>query len=401
VDASTAQRSALDGVKVADFSIWMFGPIATQVLGDFGAEVIKVEPPGGEPGRGEGLNHPLVNGVSTRYLCRNRNKRSVCLNLRHDEGRGLAERLVADCDVMVTNFRPGVAERLGLSYARLSEINPGLIYVAGSGYGPSGPYAGRGGQDRTAQALSGFMAANGDPGTPPFGARGSIMDFIGGMTMVQGILVALLARQRTGRGQRVDISLLDAAVNANTEHLTTYLNTGEVVTQSYEPLMRAYPTKDGYLQVVTAFARSKDPLGSLCAALQRPELAEDPRFATPAALARHEELLAGKLEEVFRTRTTAEWLDVMDAHDIIAAPVLDFPAVVADPQVQHNDILLSTRHPTVGDIRLVGQPVKLSDTPARVRYPPPLVGEHTDEVLTELGLSAVQITALRESGTAT
>jgi formyl-CoA transferase len=392
-------RSALEGLKVADFSIWMLGPFATQILGDFGAEVTKIEPPGGEPGRGEGRNHPLVHGVSTRYVARNRNKRSVCLDLRRPEGRAVAARIVARSDVVVTNFRPGVAERLGLSYEQLSKDNPRLIYVAGSGYGPSGPYQARGGQDRTAQAMSGFMAANGDPGTVPFGARGSIMDFVGAMTLAQGILVALLARHRTSRGQRVDVSLLDAAINANTEHLTTFLNTGEAVPQSYEPLMRVYPTTDGNIQVVTVFARTKDPLRALCAAIERPEIADDPRFATPEALDRHERELTELLGTVFATRSTADWLRVMDEHDIISAPVYGFADVVTDPQVRHNDLFESVPADG-GDVTLVRQPIRLSDTPARISLPPPAAGEHTDAILGELGLSAVEIATLRQSGVA-
>jgi crotonobetainyl-CoA:carnitine CoA-transferase CaiB-like acyl-CoA transferase len=389
---------ALAGIKVVDFSIWMFGPIATQVLGDFGAEIIKVEPPGGESGRGQGRNHPLHHGMSTRFLCRNRNKRSICLNLVETEGRSITDQLIADADVVVMNFRPGVAERLGLTYERLHGLNPRLIYVAGSGYGESGPYARRGGQDRAAQALSGFMAANGDPGSMPTGSRISIMDFAAGMVLTQGILVALLARERTGTGQRVDVSLLDAAINANTEGLTTYLNTGVMLRQTHEPLMRVYRTSDGYLQVVTVFARTVQPLAALCQALQRPDIAADPRYASWELILEHEAELTAALQEEFLTGTTAEWVQIMDERDIISAPVHDYSQVFEDPQVQHNQLLAHAKHPVVGDMDLVGQPIKLSNTPARIKFAPPLPGEHTDEILRELGYENARITALRQNG---
>ncbi|MDT5208881.1 MAG: hypothetical protein QOF67_1296 [Mycobacterium sp.] len=389
---------ALAGVKVVDFSIWMFGPIATQVLGDFGADVIKVEPPGGESGRGQGRGHPLHHGMSTRFMCRNRNKRSICVNLVDATGRAIVDQLVIDADVVVMNFRPGVAERLGLTYERLHALNHRLVYVSGTGYGESGPYSRRGGQDRAAQGLSGFMAANGDPGSMPTGSRISIMDFAAGMVLTQGILVALLARERTGTGQRVDVSLLDAAINANTEGLTTYLNTGETIRQSHEPLMRVYRTANGFLQLVTVFARTVDPLASLCRALNRPDIANDPRFGGDA-LPEHEGELTDALQEVFDTRSTEEWMALLDEHDIISAPVYDYSQVFDDPQVRHNGLLAHAEHPVVGGLQLVGQPIKLSDTPARIALAPPLPGEHTDDILRELGYEPEQIRTLRQNGT--
>ncbi|TDE01152.1 CaiB/BaiF CoA transferase family protein [Jiangella asiatica] len=390
--------TALGGIRVVDFSIWMFGPAATQVLGDFGADVVKVEPPGGEPGRGKGMGHPLHHGMSTRYISRNRNKRSVCVDLTTAEGGRIARALMAGADVVVQNFRPGVAERLGIDYRSARECRPDVIYAAGSGYGQTGPYAHRGGQDRAAQAMSGFMSANGDPGQPPTGARVSVMDYLGGMILAQGVLVALVARLRTGRGQRVDLSLLDAAVSGNTEGMTTYLNTGEALVQRFDPLMRAYQTADGALQIVTVFAKTKNPMKELAEAVGRPELAEDPRFTSDEARATHEAELADLLQAALAARSTADWLAIFDAHGIISAPVYDYAQVAADPQVRHNELIVTGEHPEIGEVAMVGQPLRLSGTPSEVTRMPPLPGEHTDEVLTDLGIHRPDLARWRDQG---
>lgn len=389
----TRPTGALTGIRVLDFSIWMLGPGATQVLGDFGADIVKIEPVGGEPGRGLGMGHPLHSGVSTRFLSRNRNKRSLCLDLGSETGRRIASALMSEADVVVQNFRPGVAERLGIGYADATAARPDIVYASGSGYGLQGPLAHLGGQDRAAQAMSGFLSANGDPGQTPTAVRAPIMDFAGAMILAQGILVALLARERTGEGQRVDLALLDAAIAANTEHLTTYLNTGRLIQQSYDPLMRCYRTADGAVQVVTVFARSQNPMRELAVAIGREGLADDPRFATADARDAHELELTESIAAVMAERTTEEWLEVFEAHGIIAAPVNTYADLVGHPQVQANGIIASTHHPVLGDVSLVDQPLRLSATPASIRMAPPLPGEHTAELLLEAGFDQADISA--------
>jgi crotonobetainyl-CoA:carnitine CoA-transferase CaiB-like acyl-CoA transferase len=356
--------AALEGVRVLDFSIWMFGPICTQVLGDFGADVVKVEPLGGEPGRGIGMNHPTTGGVSARYLSRNRNKKSICLDLRNPASRDVLERFVARSDVTVQNFR----------YEDFAPLNDRLIYVCGTGYGLTGPYQSMGGQDRAAQAMSGFTYANGNPGTVPLPARTSIMDVFGGMLMTQGVLLALRARELTGQGQRVDLSLLDAAIASNT-----------------------YRTKDSYLQLVMVFVRHGSPLRLLCEIVGIDDLSADPRFDGPVAIAANAQQLTELLQDVFATRTTDEWLELLRPHDIICVPVYNFAQVFQDPQVVANDLVREVVQGEAGTVRLLDQPIRLSATPAKVAIAPPTVGEHTDELLVSLGFDDGEIATLRDA----
>lgn len=388
----------LDGIRVLDLTIWMFGPFCTQTLGDFGADVIKVEPPAGEAGRGIGKNHPLWEGVSTRYLARNRNKRSVAVDLRQPEGQRVLHRLVADADVLVHNFRPDVPARLGIDYETLAAINPRLVYVAGSGFGPTGPYARLGGQDRVAQAMSGFVFGNGDPGTKPSSARTSIMDSFGAMVMVQAVLLALLARERDGIGQRVDLALFDAAIYSNIESISTALNSPDPVGQAYDPLMSIYRTADGLLQLVMVFVRSGNPLAMLCEILGIADLSVQERFATKAAQAAHGAELIDLLEAEFRKQPTAHWLARLREQDVICSPVYDYAQLAADEQVAVNEMLLDIPDGSGNTARMVAQPIRMSATPASIRRFPPAIGEHTDEVLRAAGLSEADLAALRTDG---
>lgn len=388
----------LNGLRVLDLTIWMFGPFCTQTLGDFGADVIKIEPPGGEPGRGIGRDHPTWEGTSTRYLSRNRNKRSIVIDLRQAEGRRTLHRLAQQADVLVHNFRPDVPARLGLDYETLGSLNPRLIYVAGSGFGQTGPYATMGGQDRVAQAMSGFVFGNGDPGTKPFSARTSIMDSFGGMVMVQAILLALLHRDRTGIAQRVDLALFDAAVFSNIESITTALNSADPVGQAYDPLMSIYQTADGLLQLVMVFVRSGSPLQLLCDILGIEDLSRQERFATKAAQAANGPELIGLLEAEFRKQSTAFWLERLRAHDIICSPVYDYAQLAADEQIAVNGMLRDMRDAEGRVLRAVAQPIRLSESPAEIRRFPPEIGEHSVEILREAGLSQPEIEELLANG---
>lgn len=388
----------LDGIRVLDLTIWMFGPICTQVLGDFGADVIKIEPISGEAGRGINRGHPMWRGISTRYLSRNRNKRSIAIDLRTEAGRDVFMKLVEEADVVVQNFRPGVAERLGVDYDSMYQRNPRVIYMSGSGYGPTGPYAALGGQDRVVQVMSGFVFGNGDPGTKPFSARTSIMDSFGGMVMVQGILLALLARHATGEGQRVDLSLFDAAIFSNIESFTTYLNSGDPVGQAYDPLMSIYRTADSLLQLVMVFVRDDAPLALLCRIMGIDDLSQVERFSSKPAMAENGRELIDLLEVEFRKQPTAYWLEKLRAHDVICGPVYDYADLADDPQVEANGMLQEFTDREGNEARFVSQPIRLSRTPASIERFPPEIGEHTDEILRAAGLNEAEVRRLRDAG---
>jgi formyl-CoA transferase len=385
----------LEGIRVLDFTHMLFGPSSTQVLGDFGADVVKVEPPGGEPGRsGRGEPYATIDGVNVGFLSRNRNKRSLVVNLRMAEGKEVVRRLAAVSDVVVQNFRPGVAERLGLAHDDLRVLNPRLVYVVGTGYGPTGPYQSRGGQDRAAQAMSGLMSTTGEPDWPPVAVGQPIIDVFAGMLLAQGVLLALMAREKTGRGQRVDVSLLDTAIVAGMQQCTNFLTAGQVPVRRIRPLMDVYRTADGHLQLITTFMRTDNRLQAVCRALEIDDLSTDPRFASPERMEQHVLELREILRAAFLRRPTADWMPLLEREGIIGAPVYDYGQVFSDPQVQHNRMVMETDHPRIGPIRLVAPAVKLSETPGWVHRPPPLLGQHTDEILASVGYSAAEIAEL-------
>lgn len=384
---------ALDGIRVLDFTQVEMGPVCTQVLGDFGADVVKIE----RPGAGDLSRHKVfpAEGENPVFLSLNRNKRSLAIDLRSEEGRELALRLAERSDVLVHNFRPDVMVRLGLGYEALRERNPRLVYASGSGFGPSGPYAHKGGQDVLAQALSGMMATNAPRGGAPVMANNPIADFTAGMLLVQGILLALLARERTGRGQEVHVSLLDGMLASQLQEASYSMATGRTLNWGHLPLSGPFPTVDGSIAIVGAFRAN--PLADLCAVLGLEDLSLDPRFADTLASIEHAGELRARLGEAFRTRTTAEWLHDLEAADFLCSPVLSLDEALRDPQVAHNGMIVELPHPQ-GTVRAIGWPVKMSETPGAVRRPPPLLGQHGDEILGEIGLSAIEVAALRSRG---
>ncbi|MBL1093984.1 MULTISPECIES: CaiB/BaiF CoA transferase family protein [Streptomyces] len=390
---------ALTGIRVLDLSRILSGPLATMVLADLGAEVIKVEDTkDGDDTRQWGP--PFQGTESAYFLAANRNKRGISVDLKTRQGRDFVLRLADRADVVVENFRPGTADRLGLGYRTLSPRNPRLVYASISGYGQTGPWATRPGYDAIAQAQSGMMSITGEPGGPPMRPGVATADIGAGMWAVIGILAALQARHTTGRGQHLDISLLDGQLAWLTYVAGGYLTTGTVPGPhgSAHPTIvpyQALTTADGHLMI----AAGNDTLWQrLAHVLGLAPLAADPRFATNPDRVRHREHLIPLLEQALSRRTSTEWAQLLDEAGIPCAPITNVAQALASPQASARDMVTEIHHPTAGRLRTLASPLKLSDTPARIRTAPPLLGQHTDEVLTETGYSPADIAALHASG---
>ena len=387
----------LAGIVVVDFSQLAQGPFATQILGDLGAEIVKIEAPNGDWMRGYSLQNAYADGMSVSFISYNRNKRSIVLDLKSTEGLELARRLIDRADIVIENFRPGVMERLGLGYDVLAARNPRLVYCASVGYGQDGPYVGRPGQDLLVQSLAGLASLGGRDQDPPAPAGIGVADLAAGLHIVYGVLAALIARDRTGRGQRVDVNMLNSLLALEHQEIASYLYTGQLSPRANSGLASAYagaplgiyPTADGWL------ALSMQPLGRLAGLLGMDDFAG----VDSSNVIDGRDDIKRRLEEATRTRTTSEWLDHLLAHDVWCAPVNDLDRVVEDPQVVHNDILIEVEHRTAGPVRVVGSPVRFSDTPSSVRLGPPELGQHTAEILHEvLDMSDEEIAAAREHG---
>ncbi|MGC9394998.1 MAG: CaiB/BaiF CoA transferase family protein [Anaerolineae bacterium] len=390
---------ALEGIRILDLTRVLAGPYATMVLADLGADVIKIERPGtGDDSRNFG---PYLHGESAYYMSLNRNKRSMTLNLKSPHGKQIIRELVPLMDVVVENFRPGTLEKLGLGYETLREINPRLIYAAASGFGRTGPYSRRPAYDGVVQAMGGVMSITGPEDGTPTRVGTSIGDIIAGIFTAIGILSALAARERTGKGQLVDVAMLDCQVAILENAIARYSVTGEIPRPigsrhpSVVPL-EPFETQDGQLMV----AVGNDAVWlRLCEGLERPDLAADPRFtANPSRLAHYDELRP-ILAEIFRTRTNAEWQARLDAVGVPASPINNVPQVMEHPQVLAREMLVKLAHPVAGELTMAGIPIKLSETPGAIRMPAPTLGQHTEELLRDLlGYTPEQIAALRAEG---
>ena len=389
--------SALDGIRVLDVTQVMAGPYCAMLLCDMGADVIKVEAPGGDSSRrmagAEGNDSAAFNAV-------NRGKRGIVVDLKQPRGQTVLRRLAAGADVVVENYRPGVMARFGLDYESLAAASPRLIYASISGYGQTGPAAGRGGFDLVAQGVSGLMSVTGEPDRPPVKVGVPLTDLGAGLFAVIGILAALQHRARTGRGQQVDTALVDAGVALSVWEATELFSSGQVPrplgsAHRMSAPYQAVRCSDGY---ITLGAANDRIFRRLAEVLGHPEWVDDADFASDGGRVRHRQRLAAAIEEVTARHSRAHWLAELDAHDIPCGPIQDYREVMEDPQVRAREMVVETRHPTLGAISTLGTPIKLSASPLAPGRPAPLLGQHTDEVLRDAGYDTGEIAVLRADG---
>ena len=390
----------LDGFTVLDFTRVLSGPYCTMQLADMGARVIKIEKPGkGDDTRAWGP--PFVNGESAYFLSINRNKESLTLDLKHADARGVLDRLLAHADVLVENFRPGTMSRLGLGYEQLAERFPRLVYCSISGFGQTGPRRTEAGYDAVVQAEGGLMSITGAAEGPPFRLGVAISDIVSGMFATQGIAFALLARARTGQGQLVDIAMLDATAALLTYQAGIYFTTGQTPARlgNRHPTIVPYETFEAADGDFVIAVGNDDQWRRFCAVAGLDALAADERFATNRARVAGYDVLRPLLGERLRTDTRAAWVERLRGAGVPCGSVRDVAEVLQDPHLQARGMVQAIEHAVAGALRVTGVPIQLSDTPGAVRTPPPLLGEHTEEILsTDAGMSAGEIQALRSSG---
>jgi len=384
---------------VVELAQIMAGPTCGMLLADMGADVIKVEKlPGGDDTRS--YSEPQVKGESAAFMMLNRGKRGIAVNLKTAGGLEVVKRLLADADVVTENYRKGTLEKLGLGYDVLRELNPRLVYCAISGYGRTGPYADKGGFDLIAQGFAGLMSITGEPGGPPVKSGTPVADINAGIFAALGIVSALLARARTGRGQMVETSLMEAGIQQTYWQAAIYFATGvnpgpsgsaHILTAPYQ----AFPTADGWINLGGA---NQSNWERIVKAIGMPELGTDPRFATNTDRMRNLAALTPLLADALKRKPSAHWIAELEAAGVPVGPVNRIGDMLADPQVQARDMVVETEHPKAGRVKGIGHPIKFTDTPGGTKRPAPLLGEHTREVLGSLGYSAAEIDALVRDG---
>lgn len=391
-------QQALQDIRVLDFSQMMMGPWGTQFLGDMGADVIKVERPvHGEWERGLRAMGELLCGESPYFLAMNRNKRSLTANLKDARAREIIHKIAAKADLVVENFRPGVLDRLGLGYEDLRKINPSIVYVSGSGWGPDGPYVDRPGQDLLVQAMSGLAAYGGREGENPVPCGSSIVDASTALMIAFSSMVGLYHKLRTGEGQKIDVSLFNTAIAVQCQEMSIHLNMQRQFERSRAGIGGAwlsapfgiYRASDGYMAIAMA---SLATLGELIG------VAELAKYDNPADAYDKRDEIKPLIDAKIATEPAGHWLKVLLDADVWCAKVQDFHDIERDPQVAHNGLIAEIEHKRCGPIRVVGIPVRFSKTPGTIRLAPPLVGEHNDEILTDLGYRPADVERFRAEG---
>lgn len=378
---------ALKHIRILDLSRVLAGPYCTMILGDLGAEVIKVEAPGGSDDTRK-WGPPFKNNVSAYYLCTNRNKKSITVDLKTTEGIDVIKKLVYESDVIIHNFKTGTMERFGLDYDTLSQINPKLVYCSITGFGETGPYKKMPGYDFIIQAMSGFMSITGDEQSGPQKLGVAITDVLTGLYATIGIQAALLERTQSGKGQKIDISLYDSAVSALVNIGSNYLMSGEIPDRLGNHHANIVPyqtfqTMDG--EMVIAIGNDKQ-FKALCSILDTPQYYKDQRFRTNPERVKHRDILVPLLQEVFVTKPTSYWQNKCHENNIPCGPIQNLEQVAKDPQLISRKMFIKHEHPTAGTIDMIGSPLKLSRTPVSVRYHPPNIGEHNRAIVKQFGL---------------
>ena len=389
----------LEGVRVVDLTQVVAGPYCTQLLGDLGADIIKIESPAGDLQR-TAMRGPDDQADSAAFMSLNRNKRSVVIDLTQPDGHAVFIDLVRKSDVLVENFRPGVTTKLGIDYAALSTIQPSLVYATITGFGEGGPYASRPGLDLIAQAMSGIISVTGNPNESPVKCGVPVTDLAAGSFCAIGILAALIARNTSGSGNHINTSLFEAGLALGVNETASYWATGQVPpplgsSHRFAAPYQALRTEDGH---ITVGAGSQKLWTALCGAIQRTDLLDDERFNTNLGRMRNRAALQVALEATLASRTTDAWVDALLAAGVPAGPVLDYAQVVTDPHTLGLGMVVTMQHPQAGDIKAVASPLQVAGHRPDVKYPPPLLGQHTADVLEEFGIAPERIMRLAEMG---
>ena len=388
----------LENITVLDFTQIMAGPFCTMLLADMGADIIKIEKPGGDDIRG--IGPPFINGESAAFLQINRNKRSIVMDLKHPDSYDVICRMISKADVIVQNFRPGVMEKLNLEYDSVRKLNQSIIYCSISGFGTTGPYKKRPGFDLVTQGMSGIMSLTGEPGGNPTKTGVPITDLNAGFYAAYGILNAYIQRLKTGKGQLVDTSLLEGGLAYTFWESAIFFATGASpkpggsahrLTAPYQ----SFPTIDGHINIGAA---TQSNWIRLCGAIDRSDLLNEKKFYTNTDRMENLEELQANLNKTFRSKTTAEWLKILEQAGVPCGPVYNMEQAYNDPQVLSRDMIVEIEHPVAGLIKNIGIPVKLSDTPGSIRRPAPSLGQHTDEILAQFGYTQQESGSYKASG---